>query len=376
MRLLEITNDFPPTLGGIENYVISLASRWEPDRITVLTRWSDGADEYDSELDFEVVREPVGTLLPTRSLFRKVQNLVRDRNIDAVHFSTALPLGLMGPKLLRSHGVPYAVTVNGAEFVLPASLPVGRQVLRKALKDAAVILPYAGYLEGQVKKVFPSGPPVEAVPPGIDPARFPIDAPPAFSSRTGGPVILYVGRLVARKGAVVLLEAFDRVSKRHPEAHLVYVGDGPELKKLLHMSKERRLTQQVTFAGGKPWGEVPGFFASANIFCMPVRERFGGLETEGFGIVFLEAAAAAIPSVAGDAGGARDAVIHEETGLLVDGRSVESIAGALTHLLDDPIRAQKMGEQGRERVMNEFTWDRFYMRFREALEKHAGPGSA
>lgn len=371
MRLLEITNDFPPTVGGIENYVISLASRWEPDRITVLTRWTKGGAEFDSGLDFEVVREPVGTLLPTRLLLRKAEQLIRDRNIDVVHFSTALPLALMGPKLVRSLGVPYAVTVNGAEFVLPASLPVGRQMLRRALKEAAVILPYAGYLEGEVKKVFPSGPPIEAVPPGIDPARFSIDAQRAFTSAGGGPVILYVGRLVARKGAVALLEAFDRVSKRHPGVHLLYVGDGPELKKLLRMSKEKRLTQQVTFAGGKPWEEVPGFFASADIFCMPVRERFGGLETEGFGIVFLEAAAAGIPSVAGDAGGARDAVLHDETGLLVDGRSVESIADALIDLLDDPARAKKMGELGRERVMSEFAWDRFYLRFREALEKHA-----
>ena len=371
MRLLEITNDFPPTVGGIENYVISMASRWEPDRITVLTRWTEGAEEFDSGLDFEVVREPVRTLVPSRFLLRKAQELIRDRNIDVVHFSTALPLGLMGPKLVRSLGISYAVTVNGAEFVLPASLPVGKQMLRRALKDAAVILPYAGYLEGEVTKVFPSGPPVEAVPPGIDPTRFPIDAQPAFTSPNGGPVILYVGRLVARKGAVALLEAFDRVCKRHPGVHLLYVGDGPELKKLLRMSKEKRLTQQVTFAGGKPWEEVPGFFASANIFCMPVRERFGGLETEGFGIVFLEAAAAGVPSVAGDAGGARDAVLHDETGLLVDGRSVESIAEALIDLLDDPARAKKMGERGRERVMNEFTWDRFYLRFREALERHA-----
>ncbi|MBW3589670.1 MAG: glycosyltransferase family 4 protein [Actinobacteria bacterium] len=370
MRLLEITNDFPPTVGGIENYVISLASRWEPDRITVLTRWTEGAKEYDAGLDFEVVREPVGTLLPTRLLLRKTLQLIRDRNIDVVHFSTALPLGLLGPKLLRSLGVPYAVTVNGAEFVLPASLPVGRQMLRRALKNAAVILPYAGYLEGEVKKVFPDRPPIVPVPPGIDPARFLINEQPAFTSPSGGPVILYVGRLVARKGAVTLMKAFERVAERHPGAHLLYVGDGPELKKLLHRSNENGLTDQVTFAGGQPWDEVPAFFASADIFCMPVRERFGGLETEGFGIVFLEAAAAGVPSVAGDAGGARDAVLHDETGLLVDGRSVESVAEALIDLLDDPARAKKMGQRGRERVMNEFTWERFYLRFRKTLEKH------
>lgn len=372
MRLLEITNDFPPTLGGIESYVLSLTQRWEPGRVTVLTRWRPGCEEFDSTLDFDVVREPVGTLLPTRALLRKVRGMVEERAIDVIHFATSLPLGLMGRKLLRSNGIPYAVTVNGAEFVFPASVPGGRALLKRALSDAAVILPYAGYLEREVKKVFASGPPIAAVPPGIDPGRFPENMKPAFLSPTGGPVIISVGRLVARKGSVKLLEAFEQVVKRHSDAHLLFVGDGPEMRRLLSQSRDKGLARFVTFTGSRPWQEVPSFLASSDIFALPVRERFKGLETEGFGIVFLEAAAAGLPSIGGDAGGVRDAIVDGETGLLVNGRDPNSIAGALLRLLEDPEEAMRMGKSGRERVMSEFTWDHSFARFSEVLRSHTG----
>lgn len=372
MRLLEITNDFPPTLGGIESYVYSLTRRWEPDRVTVLTRWTPGSDEFDSTLGFDVIREPVGTLLPTRQLLRKAATLIEERSVDVIHFATPLPLGVMGPKLLRSHGIPYAVTVNGAEFVLPASLLIGRQLLKRAMTDAAVVLPYSAFLKREVQKIFPSGPPIESVPPGIDPERFPENLEPAFQSPSGGPVIVSAGRLIARKGSVQLLEAFVQVLERHPDTHVLFVGGGPELKKLRRLAAERHLGSSITFVGSQPWESIPGFLASADIFALPVRERFGGLETEGFGIVFLEAAAAGLPSIGGNVGGVPDAIVDGETGLLVDGRDPNSIAQALLRILNDPEEGRRLGKAGRERVMNEFTWDHFFARFKEALGTHVG----
>lgn len=372
MRLLEITNDFPPTLGGIENYVYSLTRRWDPDRLTVLTRWTPRCEEFDSTLEFDVIREPVGTLLPTKQVLRKSATIIEERSIDVIHFATPLPLGLMGPKLLRSHGIPYAVTVNGAEFVLPASLPIGRHMLKRAMTDAAVVLPYSAFLKREVQKVFPSGPAIESVPPGIDPERFPENLESSFRSPSGGPLVVSAGRLVARKGSLQLLEAFAQVLVRFPDAHLLFVGDGPELKRLRRLTVQKNHEGSVTFVGSQPWELVPGFLASGDIFALPVRERFGGLETEGFGIVFLEAAAAGLPSIGGNVGGVPDAIVDGETGLLVDGRDPNSIAQALLRLLDDPQEGRRLGKAGRERVMNEFTWDHFFTRFKEALATHAG----
>ncbi|MGH9266946.1 MAG: glycosyltransferase, partial [Acidimicrobiales bacterium] len=133
MRLLEITNDFPPVLGGIENFTFSLVARWNPDDVVVLTRAVPGSRSFDRTLPFEVRREPAGTLLPTPGLLRRASEIVRARSIDIVHFAAPLPLALLGPRIRRARGIPYAVSLHGGEFVFPASLPLGRQLLRRAL---------------------------------------------------------------------------------------------------------------------------------------------------------------------------------------------------------------------------------------------------
>jgi phosphatidylinositol alpha-1,6-mannosyltransferase len=368
VRLLEITNDFPPVLGGIENYVYSLVSRW-PDDVVVLTRWSKGADSFDRNLDFEVRREPVGTLLPTPHLLTRASLIIKERSIDAVHFASPLPLALMGQRLLRRNNVPYSVSVHGGEFVLPSRLPVGRQLLRSALEKAALLLPVSSFTQAAVKDFFGDQPACEVITPGVDPDRFGPGTEPAEIDAVGS-VIVSVSRLVARKGPATLIRALEQIVRPHPSAHLVIVGGGPDLSRLRRLASKLRVERSVTFAGPQPWADMPHYYAAGDIFALPTRARFGGLETEGFPLVFLEAAASSLPAVAGDAGGIRDAVVDGETGYMVDGRSPEETATAILRLLDNPDGARAMGEAARRRAVEEFDWDRIANRFHAALAKY------
>jgi len=376
MRLLEITNDFPPTVGGIENYIYSLAQRWArlwgDDEITIVTRAVQGQETVDAGLGIDVHRIPVPTLLPTAALRGRVTDLLAGGRFDVVHFASALPLALLGPRIRRETGVPYAVSVHGGEFIAGARLL--RPLMQRALGDAAVALPVSMFTQDAVLRLLEDPPPTEVVHPGVDTDRF---APGAATDRARllevtpeVPVILCACRLVARKGPATLIAGLPRVLARHPAAVLAIVGDGPDRGRLERMARRTGVAGSVRFVGARPWASLPGYYAAADVFALPTRERFAGLETEGFPLVYLEAAGAGLPVVAGRAGGVAEAVIDGETGVVVDGRDVGTTADAIIALLDDRTLARRLGTEGRLRVLQHFGWDGAVERFHTALEKH------
>ena len=368
MRLLEITNDFPPTLGGIENYIHSIVARWDPAEVVVLTRATNGCEAVDRTLDAEVRRERVATLLPTPGFQSRVADLLADTPFDLVHFASAtLPLSLLGPRIRRATGIPYAVTVHGGEFMIGARL--FRPLMQRALGEAAVALPVSTYTQEAVLRYLRAPPPTEVVSPGVDPARF---APQPKDGPARNPVILCVCRLVARKGPSTLIAALPPILARHPGTILRIVGDGSDRRRLQHAARRAGVSSSVHFVGPVPWGSLPGYYAAADVFALPTRERFRGLETEGFPLVYLEAASAGLPVIAGATGGVGEAVADGETGIIVDGRSPDETAAAIIRLLDDPVLARSMGTLGRDRVLGGFTWDDTVDQFRTALAKHAG----
>lgn len=371
VRLLEITNDFPPTLGGIENYIYSLVARWEPGQVAVVTRAGEGAAAVDAGLAGATVhREPGATLLPTGRLAARVRALLAEQTFDVVHFASPLPLALLGPRILAETGVPYAVSVHGGEFI--AGIRLLRPLMLRALAGAAVLLPVSSWTEQAILRLLPNPPPTEVVTPGVDEAQFapmgPLD--PAMTTDGGGRVILTACRLVARKGPATLISALPAILQRHPRTVLVIAGEGPDRPRLERLAQQQGVAASVRFLGPRPWSRIGDAYRGADIFALATRERFGGLETEGFPLVYLEAAAAGLPVVAGSAGGVREAVVDGRTGIIVDGASVADTAAALLALLDNPTLATRMGANGRDRVLTGFTWDMAAERFRTALEKY------
>ena len=363
-RLLVVTNDFPPRVGGVQRYVHDLVRHLPPNRVTVLApRWEgwrafDRAEPYD-------VRRYAGTFLaPVADARRRVASLIRETGAEMVLFGHGLPLGVMGPRL----DVPYALLTHGTEVWL-ARLPGARGALRRACAGARVVFAVSRHTERRVRACVPDHVPTVVLPPGVDAERF---SPEADGKRVrarhgldGRPTVACVSRLVRRKGQDVLIRGWEAVRRRVPEAALLVVGGGPDEARLRSMAGG--LGDAVVFAGEVPEEELPAHYAAGDVFAMPCRSRFGGLEVEGFGIVFLEAAATGRPAVAGDSGGAAEAVGHGETGLVVDGKDVAAVAEAVGSLLADPDRSREMGRAGRDRVEREFTWPRFVERLAGAL---------
>jgi phosphatidylinositol alpha-1,6-mannosyltransferase len=207
--------------------------------------------------------------------------------------------------------------------------------------------------------------------PGIDTDHFaPVDAT-ALKDQLGlgdKKVIVSVGRLVHRKGQDTLIEAMPEIISAVPDAHLLMIGEGPYRAYLENRTKALDVQSSVTFIGRIQYADLPRYICTGDIFVMPSRSRLAGLEVEGLGIVYLEASACGLPVIAGNSGGAPDAVLEGKTGLVVDGRSSREVAQAVIELLSDTARCKEMGANGRQWIIKEWRWDIWATRFAELLK--------
>jgi phosphatidylinositol alpha-1,6-mannosyltransferase len=356
-RVLVVTNDFPPRVGGVQQYVRNLVQQFPHDRVAVLAPNWPGWREHDEAQPFAVHRWPSTFVWPTSDLTRRVRSLVREHQADVVLFGHGFPLPLVGPTL-AAKDVPYVVLTHGAEVWL-ARLPALSTALRTGLGHARAVTAVSRYTAGAIRGAVPSHVPLSVLHPGVDVERFsPSVDGTDIRERLGldsRPVVLCVSRLVPRKGQDVLIRSMEFVRRLVPDAVLVLVGGGSHRPKL---DAEAALAPagSVAFAGEVSDEDAPRYYAAADLFAMPCRSRWGGLEVEGFGIVYLEAAATGKTVVAGRSGGAAEAVADEKTGLLVEGREPKAVALAIARLLNDRESASRMGLAGRARVENEFSW--------------------
>jgi phosphatidyl-myo-inositol dimannoside synthase len=231
--------------------------------------------------------------------------------------------------------------------------------MRRMTSCAARVAVCSRFIARRVRTAAPPSVPVSVLSPGADLERFRPDLPTADLRErfglAGRPVVVCVSRLVARKGQDVLIRSMRDVLRRVPDAALVIVGDGPRRAGLRRLA-EAVPNRSVVFTGEVPEADLPRYYALGDVFAMPCRTRLGGMEVEGWGNVFVEAAACGLPVVVGDSGGARETLVHGATGILVDGRNVPSVADAVATLLEDPAYARRLGKAGRARVEARHTW--------------------
>jgi phosphatidyl-myo-inositol dimannoside synthase len=357
-RTLVITNDFPPRVGGVQRVVHSLVRELPPDRVTVLAPNWPGWREHDDAEPYRIERFPPTFLWPTRDLGRRAWSLARDMRADVVLFGHVVPTALLSRGLSR-RGVPSVALAHGAEY-WEALVPGTATLLRRATAATQRVAACSAFVGRTVRTVVPRQVPVSVLTPGADVERFrpDLDASEIRSRHrlSDRPVISCVSRLVPRKGQDVLILAMEAIRRRVPDAALLIVGDGSYRKTLETVAAAKAPPNSVYFAGEVPEDELPLHYAAGDVFAMPCRNRYLGLEVEGWGAVFQEAAACGEAVVAGDSGGAAEAVADGETGLVVDGRHVGQVAEAVAGLLDDPQRAVRMGKAGRARVEREYAW--------------------
>jgi phosphatidyl-myo-inositol dimannoside synthase len=375
---LLVTNDFPPKVGGIQSYLWELWSRLDPTTFTVLTASSHpSAAAFDADQrrrGVRIERVPGSVLLPTPALVHRIRSLAGETGAELVVLDPALPLGLAAPSL----GLPYAVVVHGAEVAVPGRLPGGRAALRRVLGPARAVIAAGDYPTAEVRRITAARVPVVNVPPGVDVERFvPMLAPGRRAARRElglprtGPLVTSVSRLVPRKGMDVLVDAAAALVPSFPDLHVAIGGEGRARARLARQVAAGRAP--VTFLGKVDDAQLPALYAAADVFVMACRNRWLGLEQEGFGIVFLEAAAAGTAQIAGRSGGAEDAVVDGETGIVVaDPADTGSVALALRRLLADAPLRRRMGRAARRRAETSFGYDLLAHRLAAALKNVPG----
>lgn len=369
MKHLLVTNDFPPKIGGIQSLLWEWWRRLPPETFAVLTSPYPGSEVFDSEQAFRIerVREPV--LLPHPLMVRRINDLARDFGADLVVLDPALPLGLVGPSL----DLPYDVVLHGAEVTVPGRLPGSKQTLAHVLRHARHIVAAGGYPAREAEHAAGVALPITVVPPGVDTERFhPLtaaerdDARNHFGLPQTAELIVSISRLVPRKGFDTAIRAAAMLKTSRPDLVLAIAGGGRDLARLEGLARE--LDAPVRFLGRVSNDDLPRLYGCGDVYAMLCRNRWGGLEQEGFGIVFVEAAACGVAQVAGDSGGAAEAVADGVTGIVVrhpdDHREV---ARAFESLLVDAAGRAEMGAAARERAVAEFSYDVLAKRLGKSL---------
>jgi phosphatidyl-myo-inositol dimannoside synthase len=354
-KVLVVTNDFPPRVGGIESFVFTLCGSLPSSDVVVFTSRMPGAHKVDRAVDYPVVRDRSRVLVPTPRVGRAVRSIAREYGCDRVLFGAAAPLGLLAPGLRRA-GIRRLVALTHGHEVWWAALPGARVALRR-IGDAVDVLTYVSeYCRERISPALsdPAAARMVRLSPEVDVGRFtPLVDGTSWRRRWrlgDRPVVLAAARLVPRKGHDTLLRAWPRVLNACPDAVLVIVGDGPMRPLLQRTVRRQGLSASVRMVRGVPWSQMPGVYAAADVFALPCRTRLRGLQPEAFGIVFLEAAASGLPVVAGASGGVPETVLDDQTGYVVPPRDLDQLVRRVVSLLCTPETAAAMGARGRREV--------------------------
>ena len=373
-KVLLVTNDLGPRAGGIETFVLGLIEGLPKDSLIIYTSSQKGDKAFDAQLlekfGAVVIRDRAKMLLPTPRITRKAVKILKQQQIKNVWFGAAAPLALMAGKL-RSAGASNIVALTHGHEVWWAKIPILKSLLKKIIKDVDHLGYLGDFTKGEIAKISNQPQKFLQIAPGIDTEHF---APKSARGDLiekyrldGRRVIVSVGRLVHRKGQDELVKAMPKILEQFPDAILLFVGEGPIKQMLFNSAKQLGVLPKVVFAGRVSHHDLPDYICLGEIFAMPVRSRFSGLEVEGLGIVYLEASACGLPVIVGNSGGAVDAVLDKKTGLLVDGTNSDQIADAICELLANPERAKQMGAAGRDWVIKNWQLSTWSEKFNKVL---------
>ena len=351
----------------------SLVGELPPDRVSVLAPSWDGAAGSDAARGYPTFREPQRFIWPSASFLTRILEVAEETKAEVVVFGAASPLAILGPQVAAA-GIPYVVIAHGFEYWL-SMLPGSHALMRRATARASRVTACSEFVGRTVRTAVPGHVPVSILHPGADVSRFHPDLPTQDLRIRHGigdrPLVVCVSRLVMRKGQDMLIRAMADLQRRIPGAALLIVGAGPHENALRGLAAAAP-ADSVFFAGEVAEEELPRYYAMGDVFAMPCRTRLAGLEVEGWGAVFVEAAACGKPVVVGDSGGARESLVDGETGFLVDGTDIGALVRALGDLLADPGLAARMGRAGRARVERELSWPRLAARLTGWLQAAAG----
>jgi phosphatidylinositol alpha-1,6-mannosyltransferase len=352
-KTLLVTLDFPPMVGGVARYYERMVEHLSADRIHVLDNGQNALLATDS------------LFLPRwlRGIWATYRS-VRKQGIEHLLVGQILPIGTIALLLHRLVGIPYTVMTHAMDVTIPfgpQGSPRKQWLVKKILARADSVVTVSRYTQSKLEDIGVPSEKIVLAHPCVDTVvkkqqteeSVALDDNPMITS--GDQIILSVGRLVERKGFDRLIEAMRLVHKNHPDAKLVIIGEGSDAKRLSVKIADADAQEYVSLIGATTPEDLRQWYRHCTVFAMPSRELANG-DAEGFGIVFLEAAAHGKPAIGGNSGGIPDAIVHEKTGYLVDPENPQDIAEKIIQVLDNPQLAQELGTAGRRRVETEFQW--------------------
>jgi phosphatidylinositol alpha-1,6-mannosyltransferase len=359
---LMVTSSFLPGRGGIESYLAELCAELSP-RVAVLAPAKRDGRAIPADLGYEVAGYDGSMLFPSKHVARAVVARARELGTDRILFGTPWPLVLLGPRL-RAEGLRYSVIVHGAEMLVPSVAPVVKSRLARAFSMSDLLLPVSEFTGSRLRSFLISHqlevPEIEVLRARVDLERFRPEAATAQTrSRLGlgdGPLLLCFGRLVKRKGVDRAIDAVTYLAREEARIQLAIAGTGPKMRSLRKLA--RRSNAPAVFLGRVSDDDAPALYATADVFLLPVVDRYRGLEVEGLGVVLLEAAACGTPGVTGRSGGTPEAVVDGETGFVVDASDRGQLVDAARRLIRDDELRKTMGKVARTHVENHFSHDR------------------
>lgn len=367
-RLLVLTELFLPTRGGTAVWAAEVYRRLGGKDVHIVTADVPGAAAVDARHPNTIHRLSLGRVawlrpeslaMYLRFLFKSLA-LALTHRFDAIHAFRALPEGLVAWVVARISLRPVVVYAHGEELTSwgrGGKYKAMRFVLRRADRVVANsehtrdTLLRMGIDPARVAIIYP-GVDVSVFRPGLDVA--------GLRDRLGiapeEPLVFSIGRLSRRKGFDQMIRAVAQLQAEGIALRYLIGGIGEDAEYLDQLIAAHRLQNRVQRIGAVSETELPRWLNACDVFAMPNREING--DNEGFGMVFIEAAACGKPSLAGEAGGTGSAVLHGQTGLRVDGASIEAVAEGLRRLLTRPEQTRELGQRALQRVEREFSWER------------------
>jgi phosphatidylinositol alpha-1,6-mannosyltransferase len=379
-RSLFVTNDFPPRIGGAQTYYWNMIRTLDPGEVVIVAPAHRDAAAFDSTHPYTVVRTRRSAVTPAPSVERLCERLIREHDLELLQLGHPLPAGLLGPWLRRTARVPYVVFLGGAEITVPGAVPGLARLLEWVLAESSLLLTVSQYTADQAVRLSGGLARAEVLRPALEIERYAhAQAGDAASARAAlglddAPLVVCVGRLVPRKGQDMLIDSLAGLDGGFADVQLALVGGGRLAGELRRRAAAAGVAGRVHLPGEVSSEKLRLWLRAADVFAGPSRTRHGGLEVEGFGIVYAEAALTGLPVVAGRSGGAPEAVVEGETGFVVDAHTPEQLTAVLGRLLSmSSEERRQMGARGRllalSRHSPEVAAARYHDLLRRAVER-------
>ncbi|MBU1149043.1 glycosyltransferase family 4 protein, partial [Patescibacteria group bacterium] len=339
-KTLLVTLEFPPQKGGIATYLYQLIKNLPPELISVLVPPCSDSEQFDHNHPFKTIRANLLSNNPILwpkwiTAYLKVRELVKKSDYQHIIVSHLLPIGTVAYFIKKKLGIPYTVIVHGLDVLTAQSSWRKKITMLRVLSSADIIIANSQYTAGLLTELGDYSNKVKVITPGCNPLlQFPGEDVEALRNKLGladKRVILTVGRLVKRKGHDQVIKAITQLIGKFPKLVYLIVGQGSYQQELQEMVSQYQLNNQVKFVGAVSDQQLPVFYQTAEIFINV--ERKIGSDVPGFGIVFLEANSLSLPVIGGRAGGVAEAIVENQTGLLVDPQDIKEIAAAIDQLL-------------------------------------------